>query len=605
MRMTIAPARSTMTETSSPAQWPVFRRAARTVVVVDVVESVRLYEEDEEDTVRRWQAFVGEVVTRLLPQHGGRLVKSLGDGLMLEFEAVPPAIQCAIAMHSVLALANTGLPPARWLCLRAGAHLGDIIVDEHDIQGRAVNLAARLTTLAGPGEIVVSAAVRDRLTAGLDADVEDLGECHFKHLPAPVRAFRVGQPGHSPVMFPPVLADDARPVIAVVPFADYGGDQGAGAIGEALADDIIGALSKAPDIHVISRLSTSALRDRPVGLSELRALLGADYLLSGSFVTNGTHVRLRLELAETRGQRIVWAESLSSRLDELLQSDTDLVAKVVSAVGAAIVSHEIDRARTRPMPSLESYTLLVSAIALMHRANAKDFERSRAMLDHLIERNPREPAPRAWVGKWHVMRSVQGWSRDRLADARLAHAAVSRALDLAPNHAMALTIDGLVSAFLLRDLEHAQASYSAALEANPNESLAWLFSSALHFYRGEGEAAGRAAEHALRLSPLDPMKYYYDTFAATAMLGAGQHERAIELARRSLRGNCMHTATFRTLAIAQVLCGHLSDARETMARMRALEPDLTVSAYLDRFPGSDRAMATRYAEALREAGLPA
>src|SRR5205814_2755191 len=187
MRMTPLRTRNTMSGTSSEAQWPMFRRAARTVVVVDLVESVRLIEQDEEDTVRRWQTFVGEVVTTLLPQHGGRLVKSLGDGLMVEFEAVPPAIQCALAMQQTIQQSNVGRPSDRWMCLRIGAHVADVIVDEHDIYGSGVNLAARLATLAGPGEIVVSADVRHHLTAGLDADTEDLGECYLKHLQAPVR----------------------------------------------------------------------------------------------------------------------------------------------------------------------------------------------------------------------------------------------------------------------------------------------------------------------------------------------------------------------------------------------------------------------------------
>ena len=187
-----------MQPASSEAQWPTYRRASRTVVVVDLVESVRLIEQDEEDTVHRWQAIVSEVVATFLPRHGGRLVKSLGDGLMLEFETVPPAIQCALAMQSSANLANTGRPNDRWMCLRIGAHVADVIVDELDIYGSGVNLAARLTTLAGAGEIVVSANLREQLLPGLDADVEDLGDCFVKHLQKPVRAYRVGPLGAQP-----------------------------------------------------------------------------------------------------------------------------------------------------------------------------------------------------------------------------------------------------------------------------------------------------------------------------------------------------------------------------------------------------------------------
>ena len=178
-----------MTATSFDAHWPVYRRAARTVVVVDVVESVRLMELDEEDFVRRWQAFVGEVKTKLLQAHGGRLVTSTGDGFLLEFEAVPPAIQCAIAMQTAIAQTNEGRAADRWMGLRVGAHVTDVFVDEHDIYGSGVNLAARLTTLAGPGEIVVSADVRDGVLPGVDGEVEDLGDFDLKGISKPVRAF--------------------------------------------------------------------------------------------------------------------------------------------------------------------------------------------------------------------------------------------------------------------------------------------------------------------------------------------------------------------------------------------------------------------------------
>ena len=155
-----------MTANQSEAPWPALRRASRTVVVVDVVESVRLMEQDEDDTIRRWQSFVGEVVTRLLPQSGGRLVKSLGDGLMLEFESVPPAIQCALAMQQAIQPHNLGRTSEQWMCLRIGAHVAEVVVDERDIYGSGVNLAARLATLAEPGEVVVSTEVRDSLVPG-------------------------------------------------------------------------------------------------------------------------------------------------------------------------------------------------------------------------------------------------------------------------------------------------------------------------------------------------------------------------------------------------------------------------------------------------------
>ena len=168
-------------------------RVVRAVLVVDVVESVRMMEDDEDDTVRRWRALVAQVLHDVPPRYGGRLVKSLGDGMMLEFEHAPGAVQAAFAIREICEKRNADASATRQMLLRMGAHIGPLIEDEHDVYGRSVNLAARIATLAGPGEIVVSAEIRDGLTAELDADVEDLGECYLKHVQHPVRAYRLGR----------------------------------------------------------------------------------------------------------------------------------------------------------------------------------------------------------------------------------------------------------------------------------------------------------------------------------------------------------------------------------------------------------------------------
>ena len=177
-------------------------RVLRTVLVVDLVESVRLIDQDEEGAVARWRGVVDRVKNDVLPAHGGRLVKSLGDGMLLEFPRVQPAVNAAFAIQQTCNRANVGVAPQRQMLLRMGVQVSELIADEHDVYGRGVNLAARLTTLAGPGEIVVSASVRDQLTPMLDADVEDLGECYVKHLAQPVRAYRLGPPGPRPVVEP-------------------------------------------------------------------------------------------------------------------------------------------------------------------------------------------------------------------------------------------------------------------------------------------------------------------------------------------------------------------------------------------------------------------
>ena len=593
-----------MARNLTDAYWPLYRRAARTVVVVDVVESVRLMEQDEEDTVQRWQVFVGDVVNRLVPRYASRLVKSLGDGLMLEFEAVLPAIECAIAMQTAMAKANQGRAFDRCMRLRIGVHVADVIVDQHDIYGSGVNLAARLTTLAGPGEIVVSADVRDHLTPDLDADVEDLGDCHVKHLSRPVRAYRVGAPGADPVVQHKNIAANELPVIAVIPLTVVSSETDAGFVGDIIADDIIAALSTSVNWRVISRLSSAALRDRGIEPGVLRSHLKASYVVSGTCRVASKRVSASVELSDIRTGTVVWAGTVTGKVSALMAPNGEFTAPIVERVGAAIFGHELQRARTRPMPTLESYTLLFAAIALMHRLSIRDFERAREMLQHLVERHPHSPAPRIWMAKWHVMKVAQGWSENRDEEAQLAQAWVRGGLEMQPDHSIGLAIDGLVSAYLFRDLDTAGSRYETALAANPNESLAWLFASARHAYEDRGEEAMASARTAMSLSPLDPLRYLYLGFAANAAVAAGEYSAAIDLARKSIKANCTHSPTFRAMTIAQALSGQMHEARISAKRMLVIEPSFTMREFRTQYPGANSKHSQVHFDALTQAGLP-
>ena len=197
------------------------------LLVMDVVESVRIMEQDQDGFVRRWQQLVEEAEHNVLPRHGGRIVKSLGDGLMLEFASAQGCVKAAFDLHSFTRQANHGVRPEHQMHLRMGGHLASFVTDQHDIYGTDVNLTSRVSTLAGPGEMVVSSELRDELAAGLDAEVEDLGDCHLKHVEKPVRAYRVGPVGHAPVIpASSTLPPDFRPTIAVIPFearSEYSG----------------------------------------------------------------------------------------------------------------------------------------------------------------------------------------------------------------------------------------------------------------------------------------------------------------------------------------------------------------------------------------------
>jgi TolB-like protein len=499
--------------------------------------------------------------------------------------------------------------------LRIGANKGALIADQHDVYGRSVNLAARLMKLAGPGEIIVSAEVRDDLVSTLDADIEDLGEhdtaiedlgqLNLRHVANRVRAYRVGPPGAWPADEPGLAPPpELRATIAVIPFTARTPSTEHDVLGEVLADDVIAALSQTPDLQVISRLSTTALRGRDASTDEIKARLDVNYVVSGAYRVTGDQFTLVAELAETTSGRVLWGKSMRGSVAGVVRGSDDVVDRVVAEVSGAVIARELDRAQTQALPTLESHTLLMGAIALMHRASGREFDRAREMLEAVIDRARRKAAPHAWLAKWHVLRFNRGWSHDQTSEAQIALDCTKRALDADPGCSLALTVDGFIHTNLLKQLDVGEERYELALDVNPNDSLAWLLKGTLHAFKGEGDQAIEGTEHALRLSPLDPLRYFYDSLAATAALSAGRYERAVELAQRSLRANRVHTSTLRALAIAQSQLGRLEDARRTVVQLMTLDPTLTVSNYLQRSPGAAYETGKLWSEALRRAGVP-
>ncbi|MCB5175246.1 MULTISPECIES: adenylate/guanylate cyclase domain-containing protein [Microvirga] len=579
-------------------------RANRAVLILDVVESVRHVEQDETAFVSRWLAFVEHVRTEILPEFNGHFTKGLGDGMLLDFDDARSAVSAAFAIQQASHRGNAGLPPAQQVMLRMGVEISDVIVDHADLYGRGVSRAARLLTLAGPGEIVISANLRDQLTADLDADIEDLGECYLKHVPQPVRTYRIGPPGPRPVIEPGVFVDDLRPTLAVVPFTtDDAGDEHH-VLGEVLAEELIQDLSRSPELHVISRLSTTVFRGRDTPLAQISANLNADYVLSGEYRVTDRFVAIEAELMEAKSGQTAWAGRCKGQIAAVLSGKRELIDEIAINVSAAVMVSELQRAQSQALPTLKSYTLLIAAVALMHRLSSIDFDQARRLLETLIERAPRQAVPRAWLAKWHVLRVQQGWSEDPQQDARYALQCTKQALDIDPHCSLALSVDGFVHTNLLKELDTAKARYDLALLTNPNDSLAWLLLGTLHAFKGEGTPAVSCTQRALRLSPLDPHRYFYDSLSATAHLAAHQYERALKLAQRSLRANCTHTSTLRAMAIAQWHLGRHEDARRTVRKLLQMEPQLTIRRWRERSPSAGYRIGDEWAATLRNAGVP-
>ena len=573
-----------------------------TIMFADVVESVRLIEQDELANVTRIRALLKRLAEEVAPRHNGTVLERRGDGLLIKFPDARCAAACALDLHTAAKDEHSGLDRENAIALRIGVNTAEVLTDSHAVYGRGINMTARITSLANAGETIASASVRDQLVAEVDADIEDLGECYIKHLDRSVRAYRLDQPGGKETL---VAADarEMRPTIAIIPPMPISVGAGDASSAEVFADCLIAAVSKTPELRVLSRLSTRAYQSRAFEMEELRTNLRADYGLIGNARFSGDRVVVLLQLVSTTDGEVIWSEQIKGNVESLLDSESELVAGTSSKLVTAILESQIGTASKAKLPNLKSYSLLLAGVGLLHRQQFSEFDRARQLFEALSERHPRHSAPYAWQAAWRVFRVTQGWFDDLSKEVSIASDLARRAVDVDPDDSLSHTVSGLVSTNLKRDFVAAAASFDVALSQNRNEPLAWLHRGALKAFLGDGQDAFGDTVQARQLSPLDPWTYYFETLSSSAAFAAGDYREAVRLAASSMRANRMHVSTLRVLAMAHAELGLVDDAREYLKRVLAIEPTLTVSKYLSRSPSSGRRMAEICAGALRKAGL--
>ena len=591
-------------------------QALRAIVIVDVVESVRLMQANEADFISRWRGFVADVRAELLPNCGGRMVKSLGDGLLLEFSDGSHALAFARALVRRIEPLNLGRAPDERIELRLGLHMGAVVMDDFDIYGQGVNLASRLAGLAGPGELAMS----DDFRAVVEAtdpleDLVDLGLCYVKHLERPIRAFKAGSASPERRMrgeVPSTPSDASRnaaeapllATVAVMSFAPASSSGDDAVVADLVADALVARLAVSRDLRVISRWSTRQLDHLAAQGALAWSRLQAQFLVRGEVRRFGGRMIVVAELVDTLGESVLWSGRRHFALSDVLNPEDEFSLGLAAEISSVIAEDRLRRMRTSALPTLDANQLQSSASTLMHLEDATGFERAHAILDHLIDRYPRQPGPRAWSAMWYVLHVTRGFVHDpdSVADRALDH--VNRALDHDPDCALALAMAGFVQCHLRRDLAAAERALSQAVALNPNEKWAWLFRSVVASHRGQGDDAWAWATRASALSPLDPLRHYVDGLRSNAALVAERWQDAVRLATRSLAVNGRHLPTLRGLAIAQVSLGRIPEACHTGQRILAVDPSFNLTNYLAAAPPDGKETRRRYVDLLAQAGLP-
>ena len=362
-------------------------------------------------------------------------------------------------------------------------------------------------------------------------------------------------------------------------------------------------MSRSRLIRVTSHLSSRRVDGTLLDISQIRQTLEVDYVVYGTVSLDDGTYRIDAELVQTANGQIEWTRQISGRLADLLQSSHDLL-DLCSQIGHGILTASVEMARGRPPGDVESHVLLMSAVSNMHQHRLADFARSRSHLEELISRAPDNSELHAWLGKWYVLSIAQGWSSDPQADTQNATDSTNRALDCNPHCPLSLSFDGMIRSSDLANLSNVEAQFDRAVEIDPNNSLAWLMYSRLHMFDGNGEMALNFAERACSLSPIDPYGYFFDIMKASALSICEDYSGALELAKKSIAANPRHTSSHRVKVLSLALMGREAEAATAANLLTRLEPGLTIQGYLKNHPAGDRPMTRKWADALKEAGVP-
>jgi TolB-like protein/Tfp pilus assembly protein PilF len=421
---------------------------------------------------------------------------------------------------------------------------------------------------------------------------------------AGLRHYRVGADVHQADPQPTAHLSGYQPSIAVLPFRNLSDENVQLHIGDGLVEDLIQALSRVPNLFVISRLSSLAFRDQDRLPQDIGYVLGVQYVLSGSIRVIGDRLRLTVELTDTSSGGMLWTSKLDEKFSDLLEVQERLAYSIIRRVGLHVHTAELQRTRTKHHADLGAYELFLQAQESMHNSSRIVFETSERLFDEAIARDPGYSTALAWRAYWHLLRVGQGWSPDVRHDTEKAEQFARRAIECDSAEPMGFAVFGQVASYLHKDFEAAFQHFETALDLNPNCAQAWMWSAAAHAWMGDGRQAIEEINRAIALSPYDPLMYLYSTIAAMAYIADGQCDQAVECAFRSLRENKTNTSAHRLLVMALQLAGRTEQARRAAHELLELEPGLTVEKFRERYPGSATPHADLYCDALERAGVP-
>jgi adenylate cyclase len=577
-------------------------RRLAAILAADVAGYSRLMGADEEGTLAALKAIRRELGDPKVKEHRGRIVKTTGDGLLVEFASVVDAVRCAVEVQREMAERNANVPPERRIEFRMGINVGDIIRDGRDIYGDGVNIAARLEALAEPGGIYVSRVVRDQVRDKLSISFEDLGEQQVKNIARPVRVFRIAPKRVAQASaLPAALALPDKPSVAVLPFTNMSADSEQEFFADGIAEDVITALSRYPSLFVIARNSCFTYKGRAVDVKQVGRELGVRYVLEGSLRKAGNRIRVTAQLVEAETGKHVWAERYGRDLADIFAVQDEITEAVTIAIAPAIAEAEQQRAMRKPPDSLDAWAAYQRGLWHLGKATAADNELAEKFFQQGIDLDPTFAGGYRGLA-WAQMFSASQFQRRTLKEVQASAGVLARrAVQLDSADAEAHVC---LSFWLFREGDGPGALVEAkrALALSPNLANAHLAVGAALARSDRTEESLAPRETSIRLDPCGPqVMIAWDHLVAT-LYEVGQYERLLDVAQHVIRARPDHPPTYRWLAASLGQLGRTAEARAALEKAIAVGPASFDMYVRNRAPWWSQKSYEHMLDGLRKAG---
>jgi adenylate cyclase len=572
----------------------------------DIAGYSRLMGADEEGTLRQLKAHRRELVDPKITEHRGRIVKTTGDGMLVEFVSVVDAVRCAVDVQRGMAERNCEVAADKRIEFRIGINVGDIISDSNDIYGDGVNVAARLEALADPGGIMVSRTVHDQVRDKLSFGFEDMGEQAVKNISRPIGVHRVSLAESAPTAVKsaaapmPELAAVQRPSIAVLPFVNMSGDPEQEYFADGISEDILTGLSKLRWFFVIARNSSFAYKGKAVDVKRAARELGVRYVLEGSVRKGGNRVRITTQLIDATTGNHIWADHYDGDLTDIFALQDEITKKVVAAIEPRLLEAEGIRSHARSTKDLGAWDMVMQANSLFWRLTKTEGEAAIALLRQAVERYPDYAPAHSMLAFALLVSRLFGWTLVA-PQVKESAALAARAAELDDSDPWAHLALGYV-AHTMRRTDDAAREYQRAIDLNPNFAAAHGYLGFTLALAGRSDQAIVNLEQAIRMSPHDPQNAIFNNGLAVAHYLAGRYTESITFGRKAVQQRDGTTAGHRICVASLAQAGQIEEARAALQRLRELQPNISI-AWCEQYVPYPPDQMQKFLEGLRKAGL--